>query len=172
MKTLNWKRTNWNARNFIFSIGQEITGQLTFSSIWKFNAVYTDQDTELAFAQKSFWDSDVLITKDGKTVGEMRSGLFGKQTLKLATGETFILSTSLWEQEVYWKTAKGETMIHYQQAAMSSMEKGMIRSEDSLTSETEKILISSGLFIRQLTRKRRALTVAVFILIFAAASRQ
>ena len=170
MKTLNWRRTDWTARNFIFSIGQEIIGQLTFDSTWNFNAMYTDKEMKLKFAQKNFLDRNVLITKDGKTIGEIHSRLFGEQTLKLATGERFTISTSFLEQEAYWKTEKGETIIKYQQATMSSMEKGLISLKDSLTIETERLLISSGLFVRQLTRKLITRT-AVVIIIIAAASR-
>ena len=171
MKTLNWKRTDWTARNFIFSMGQEIIGQLTFNSLWNFNAVYTDKETKLTFAQKNFFDRDVIITKDSKTIGEIQSGLFGKQTLKLVTGERYFISTSFWEQEVYWKTRKGETIIKYQQATMSSMEKGLISLDDSLAIETEKLLISSGLFARQMTRKRIVRAVVIMIPIIVAASR-
>ena len=91
MKTLNWRHTDWFGKNFIFSIGQEIIGQLTFCSSWNFNAVYTDKETNLKFAQKSFWDRDATITKDGETIGEINFGLFATQTLKLATGEKFTL---------------------------------------------------------------------------------
>ena len=171
MKTLNWRHTDWNARTFIFSIGQEIIGQLTFNSYLNFNAVYTDKETNLKFAQKSFWDRDAIITKDGETVGEINFGLFAIQTLKLVTGEKFTLSTSFWEQEAYWKTEKGETIIKYQQATMSSMGKGLISLKDSLTIDTEKILISSGLFARQARRKRIALFIVVMIPILAASRR-
>ncbi len=171
MKTLNWRHTGWFAKNFTFTLEQQIIGQLTFNSSWNFEALYTDKETKLKYAQKSFWDRDVLITKAGKTIGEIHIGTFGEQTLKLMTGERFILSTSFWEQDVYWKTEKGETIIKYQQATMSSMEKGLISLKDSLTIETEKLLISSGLFIRQMTRKRIARTVVIMILIIAAASR-
>lgn len=172
MKTLNWRHTDWSAKNFIFSIGQEIIGQLTFNSSWNFNAVYTDKETRVKFAQKSFWDRDVLITRDGKTIGEIHIGLFGEQALKLVTGERFTLSTSFWEKEAYWKNEKGETIVRYQQATMSSMGKGLISLKDSLTIEIEKLLISSGVFVRQLTHKRRAIAVAIVIPIIAAASRQ
>jgi hypothetical protein len=171
MKTLNWRHTDWNTRNFIFSIGQEIIGQLTFNGFWNFNAVYTDKETNLKFSQKSFWDRDVQITKDGKAVGEIAFGLFGIQTLKLLTGEKFTLSTSFWEQEVYWKNENGDTIINYQQATMSSMGKGLITLKDSLTFEMEKLLISSGLFARQLKRKRAVLFIAVMIPILAATRR-
>ena len=171
MKTLNWRHTDWNARNFIFSIGQEIIGQLTFSSYWNFNAVYTDKETNLKFAQKSFWDRDATITKDGETIGEINFGLFATQTLKLATGEKFTLSSSFWEQEAYWKTDKGETIIKYQQATMSSMGKGLISLNDTLTIDKEKLLISSGLFARQARHKRLILVAAIMIPIFAGSRR-
>jgi hypothetical protein len=171
MKTLNWRHTDWNARNFIFSIGQEIIGQLTFSSYWNFNAVYTDKDTNLKFSQKSFWDRDAIISKDGEAVGEINFGLFATQTLKLVTGERFTLSTSFWEQEAYWKTEKGETIIKYQQATMSSMGKGLISLNDSLTIDKEKLLISGGLFARQVRHKRIILFIAIMIPILAASRR-
>ncbi|GHA78259.1 hypothetical protein [Pontibacter akesuensis] len=171
MKTLNWRRTDWNGRSFIFSVGQVIVGELTFASAWNSTATYTDKHTELKFSQKSFWDSNVAVTRDNKPFGEIYSGLWGEKTLKLVTGERFILSTSFWEQEVYWKTAKGETMITYRQAAMSSMEKGVISINGSLATEVEKLLISSGLFIRQVARKRLVRTVAVITPVIAAASR-
>jgi hypothetical protein len=171
MKTLNWRHTDWNARNFIFSIGQEIIGQLTFNSYWNFNAVYTDNDTNLKFSQKSFWDMDAIISKDGETVGEINFGLFATQTLKLVTGERFTLSTSFWEQEAYWKTENGETIVKYQQATMSSMGKGLISLNDSLTIDKEKLLISGGLFARQVRHKRIVLFIVIMIPILAASRR-
>ncbi|HZF65625.1 MAG TPA: hypothetical protein VEZ55_14120 [Chitinophagaceae bacterium] len=171
MKTLNWKRTDWKARNFIFSVGEELIGQLTFNSTWNFKAVYTDEQTQLKFVQNSFWNRDVLITKDGKAIAKIHSGIFGEQTLKLVTGVKYFISTSLWEQEVYWKTEKGETIIKYQQATMSSMENGLISLEESMTSEMEKLLISSGLFVRQMRRKRITRTLVIMLPILAAASK-
>jgi hypothetical protein len=171
MKTLNWRHTDWFAKNFIFSIGQEIIGQLTFNSSWNFNAVYTDKETNLKFSQKNFWDRDVLVTKDGKSIGEISFRLFGTQTLKLVTGERFTLSSSFWGQEIYWKNENGKTIVKYRQATMSSMGKGLINLTDSLATDVEKLLISSGLFTRQLMHKRIALLVAVMIPVFVASRR-
>jgi len=170
MKTLNWRRANWLARNFILSIGQETIGQLTFNNSWNFNAVYTDKETNLKFARKSFWDSDVLITKDEKAIGEINFGLWGTQTLKLATGEKFTLSSNFWGQVVTWKNENGETIVKYQQATMSSMGKGLISLMDSLAIEKEKLLVSSGLFARQLMHRRIAVLMAAMIPIMASAS--
>lgn len=170
MKTINWRHTDWFARRFVLTMGAEIIGRLTFYSAWHFNALYTEEETELKFAQKSFWDRDIAITKDGKTVAEIRSSFFGEHTLKLNTGEKYILSTSFWEQEVYWKTERGETVVKYQQATMSSTGKGLISLSDSLPVETTKLLVSSGLFARQVAHKRRAVTIAILVPILAAAS--
>ncbi len=171
MKTLNWKHTDWNSRNFIFSIGNEIIGKLTFYSSWNYNAVYIDKETKLKFSQKSFWDRNVVITKDGKKIGEIDFRLFGNQTLMLATGERFMLSTNVWGRNVNWKNQKGETIIKYQQATMSSMGKGVVKLVDSLTNETEKLLISSGLFVRQLILKRVSVAAAIGIPIIVASNR-
>lgn len=171
MKTLNWRRTDWTARKFIFSIGQEILGELTFYSNWNLNAVYTDKEAKLKFAQKSFWNRNVLITKDEKQVGEIDFRVFRNQTLKLVTGERFILSTNVWGRNVNWQTETGETIVKYEYAPMSSMGKGLIILKDSLTIETEKLLISSGLFIKQLLVKQVALTVVIFVPIVAASNR-
>ena len=144
---------------------------MTFNSYWNFNAVYTDNDTNLKFSQKSFWDMDAIISKDGETVGEINFGLFATQTLKLVTGERFTLSTSFWEQEAYWKTENGETIVKYQQATMSSMGKGLISLNDSLTIDKEKLLISGGLFARQVRHKRIILFIVIMIPILAASRR-
>jgi len=163
MKSINWKSTDWSGRKFIFSIGKEIIGKLNFYSSWNLNAVYTDKETKLKFTQKSFWNRNVRITKEGKTVGEVKFSFFGNQTLKLATGESFTLSTNAWGRNVHWKAQDGQIIIKYKQAPLSSMGKGVISLAESLTNDTEKLLISSGLFVRQLIHKRVAMTIAIAV---------
>jgi hypothetical protein len=163
MKTLNWRHTDWSARQFVFSLGQEIIGQLTFHSSWNFNAVYTDNVTRLNFSQDGFWSGKILITRDEKVIGEIDSGILSKQTLKLVTGDKYDLTSNFWGRNVKWKNEKGETIVNYKQASMSSMGKGTINLVDSLTIELEKILVGSGLFVRMLIVKRIALTVAIVV---------
>lgn len=170
MKILTWKHTDWFARNFQLAIEDQTIGQLSFTNSWNINALYSDNQINLEFAQKSFWDRDVLVTKAGETLGEISSGLFGTSSLKLANKEKYSLSTSFWEQEVFWKTPQGETIIKYQQATMSSMAKGVISVNKELPLDTEKLLISSGLFIRQLARKRAAVVAVICLMIVAAAN--
>ncbi len=172
MKTVSWRHTDWNARHFVFTIGQEVIGQLTFNSSWNFNAVYTDKKNNLRFSQKSFWDRDVIVTQGGKPVGEIKNDFFfGRQTLKLPSGETFLLSSNVWGRNVNWKNDRGEVVVRYQQATLSSMGKGLISIDASLTSETERLLVSTGLFARQLLHKRVALMLAFMIPVWAAGSR-
>lgn len=168
MKTLHWRHTDWNARRFIFSIGQEIIGQLAFNSPWNFNATYTDHKTNLRFIQKGYWNKDTTITRNGEVIGEITFGMFAIQTLRLRSGQRFTLSTSFFEQEAYWKAEDGTTVITYQQATLSSMGKGLISTHDSLPEEIKTVLISGGLFARQARRKRILLIAATIIPILIA----
>lgn len=170
MKTLNWKRTDWTARNFIFTLGQEIIGQLTFYSSWNFNAVYTDKESKLKFTQKGFWNKEVVITKNEDKIGIIESGFFKHPTLKLKTGEIFTLSSNVWGRDVRWEKNIGEIVIKYEQTTFSAMGKGLIKIKDSLDIEIEKLLISSGLYIRQYIHKRAAVTIAIAIPIIVASN--
>jgi hypothetical protein len=172
MKTLNWRHTDVSARIYVFQIGQEIIGQLRFNSYWNFNAVYADKETKLRFIESNdFLRRTVSITRDGKLIGKMRSGLFAKQTLELLNGEKYVLTSNLWGRDVRWENSKGEPIMKYQQATMASMEKGVINLKDTLTEETEKLLMSAGLFMRQLILKRILLIFLFLIPILAASKR-
>lgn len=171
MKTLNWKHTDSSARNFIFFIGQEIIGNLTFYNTWDFNATYTDNNTKITFKQRSFWNSKVAITKDEKAIGEIKAGLFEKLRIVLATGERYELTTNFWGRDVGWKNAKGERIINFKQGTFSSMGKGTISLEDNLSLDTGKLLMSSGLFVRQLIQKRVVFAVVIMIPVLMMARR-
>lgn len=170
MKTLHWKHTDWSARKFIFTDGQETIGQLNFTSSWNFNAVYTDDETKLTFVQKSVWTSKVSIMKDEEKIGEIKSGFFTHPTLRLATGEKFTLIANAWGRNVRWKNEQDEIIIQYEQKGLNSMGKGIIHIQRALHPETQKLLIISGLYFRQYLSKQAALAVATFLPVMAAAS--
>lgn len=96
-------------------------GRLTLDSLWNFNATYSHREEMLKFAQKSFWSNLIFVMKEGRKVGEIRMGMLGEQTLKLESGERFFLYASFWEQEAYWKSEAGETVVRYRQAFMSPL---------------------------------------------------
>jgi hypothetical protein len=172
MKTLNWRHTGWSARNFVVSVGRELVGQLTFDNSWNFNAVYTDKETRLVFAQKGFWNLDVSVSRDGQPIGEIRNDFFfGRQTLQLATGETYVLTSNAWGRNLNWKTAEGKPLVYYDQATLGSGGWGTIRLSESLTVDTEKLLVSTGIFGRQLLQRRLARVVLVMIPVIAASQR-
>jgi len=146
----------------MFLMDQATIGELSFYGSWHFNAVYTDRETHLKFARKSFWDNDIRITQGGQIMGTLHKLFFGQQVLTLPSGERFTLSTSFWEQEVYWRNENGNTVIRYQQATMSSMGKGSISVQDTLPMDTQRVLMAGGLFARHLRRKKASLLVAFF----------
>lgn len=171
MKTLNWRYTDWWSNTVAFSFGRETIGQLSFSSYWNFKAVYSDKENKFVFSQKSFWDTKVLIRKNERVIGEIDGGFFVKPTLKLLTGEKFEFVSNFWGKNNKWKNHRGEVVIRYTQATMSSMGKGTINLSDSLTTDLENLLVSSGLFIRHLIVKTVVLTVAIFVPMMAVSRR-
>ena len=171
MKTVHWKRANWLATRFVFDLEQQAVGHLLFPSSWNFDAVYTDRDTQLRFAQRSFWTGDVSITQQGEPIGTIRFGVLGGQSLTLVTGERFRLSTGFWQQAASWQKENGETVIRYEQAALGSSGKGIVCSPDALPPALETLLLSSGVYVRQLNQKRTAVMVAIVMPLIAGANR-
>lgn len=171
MKTFTWQRLNWFATRFLVRMEQHPVGQLLFTSSWNWDAEYTEQDTTLRFVQPSAWSNEVLVTQDGQPVGGIRFRLFGEQTLQLASGEYFVLSTSPWQQEVYWKTPSGETLLTYQQATWSARSTGIISSPNALSAELERLLLSSGIYMRQLSQMRTALLILILLPLLSTANR-
>lgn len=170
MRTINWRHTDWGARNFVLSMGEQVMGSLSIGTSWIFKGSYTDHSTNLKFAQRSFWDRDMVITNGNEKVGEISSSILGRHRLLTSAGRAYFLSTSLFEQEAYWKTESGQTLITYQQATMSSLGKGTIKMAESLSVEEQTLLIASGIFARKAEHRRRV-WVAVFMLFIASAAR-
>jgi|GEM_PF-1933254 len=173
MKTLNWRHTDWNARNFIFFIGQEIIGQLNFNSLWNFNGFYTDKESKIQFKEYGgyFWKRAVSIIENDKIIGEITYNFFLEPKLKLVAGDTYLLTSNFWGRDVKWINAQNEIVMKYDQATMSSMGKGTITYKDSLSTETEKLLMTAGIYVRQLILKRASLLIVIMIPILTTASR-
>jgi len=156
MQTIEWNHVGWSTLNFVFSLEEKPIGQLDFSGLWNFKAVYSDPETALYFTPKGFWNRKVIITEREKVIAEVKRGAFTPLTLYLASGEQFTLHANVWGRDVQWKNEKGDSIIQYKQATLGNMAKGSIVFKASLPLETAKILMSSGLYIRQYLRKRGA----------------
>ncbi len=162
MKTIHWNNLDWSTRHFIFTLEEKPIGQLDFSSFWNLDAVYSDPETVLHFTHKGFWNRKIIITKGEEIIAEVQRGAFTPLTLHLASGEQFTLHTNVWGRDVQWKNEKGESIIQYKQATLGTMmAKGSVVFKASLPPETAKILMSSGLYIRQCVRKRGATFVSI-----------
>lgn len=163
MTALHWKQTDWFAQHFIFSVEQDMIGKLDFYSAWNFNAVYEDKDTHLKFTRKNFWNANILITQDEALIGEIDFGFFGSESLILASGETYKLSSNLWGGDAKWKTESGEAIVTFKPSSWISMRKGIIKPVAYLPYDTAKLLMSSGVFMRLLRQKLLALTLGILI---------
>src|SRR6187402_2923056 len=153
MQTLQWRHTDWTARKFVFQLGSDIIGQLTFNNYWNLNAVYTDAETRIKFSEKSFFDDSVVVTQNEKVIGTLSCG-FMRQSLTLTGGERYDLVSNFWGRDVKWKNQHGEELIKYYQATLSTMGRGTINTNGTLSRETEILMISGGLFIKQMMLKR------------------
>ena len=87
------------------------------------------------------------------------------------TGERFQLSTGFWQQAASWQKENGKTVIRYEHAALGSRGKGIVCSPDALPPALETLLLSSGVYVRQLTQKRTAVMVAIVMPLIAGANR-
>jgi hypothetical protein len=168
MRTLQWRHTDWTARKFVFQVGPDTIGQLSFNNYWNLNAIYVDSETSIKFSQKSFFDDAVVVTQNEKVIGTLSCG-FMRQSLRLTNGERYDLVSNFLGRDVKWKNQRGEELIKYHQATLSTMGRGTIHTSSTLSRETEILMISGGLFIKQLMLKRMLIVMVAMFPAFIAA---
>jgi hypothetical protein len=161
MNTLQWRHTDWTAKSFVFSIGEKIIGQLTFAGSLTFSATYNSNKNKLKFSEKDFWGKEVSIEKDGNVVALFSHNIFGNQTLTLKNGDKFSLTSDFWGSNAKWQNLKGDTIVTYSAATMSTMGKGTIHISENMDEEIEEILFSGGLFIKQYIIRKFILISAI-----------
>lgn len=151
-ETLTWKSGDWIGRE----AGNDVAGLLTFNN-WNSKATYADGRLTLSFAQKGFWNTTILVKLSQTIIGEVTRPFSGKTTLRFVTGEQYNLVSNFWGTKVRWTNGDGETLVEYHQATMSSMGKGTIVFDETLSPETRTVLAVTGVFMRQLVSKTAAL---------------
>jgi hypothetical protein len=161
MNTMQWRHTDWVGRNFIFWLNEKVVGQLTFKNSWNLNAIYRSEQNQLKFVVSGFWKTKVKVFKNDDLIGEIETHFYGKQTLKLSNGKSYSLTSGFWGRNTQWADSKGETLIKYTTAYLRSMGKGTITISDKLAPDEKDLLVSSGLFARQLFLKMAAVVVIV-----------
>jgi len=161
MKTLNLKSTSWTARNFIFGLGQEIIGRLSFQSGFRYKASYEEKNLSYQFASPSFWGSSIDVLSSGKKIATLKQKWF-KDYITLATGETFTFRSSFGGRKQWWATAQGKEIVQFTSPTFNSLGRSTITIDDDLSTDTSTLLMSSGIVVRQL-RVQRVLLFVVLI---------
>jgi hypothetical protein len=171
MNTLQWRHTDWTGRNFIFWLNEKVIGELTFKSSWDLNAVYQSQQAQLKFIVTGFWKNRILIMRGNEKLGEIKNGFSGKQTLTLVNGKSYVLTSGFWGRSAQWSNLNGEILIKYTTASIRSMGKGTIIVSHNLAADEKELLVSTGLFARQMLLKMAVMVLIIMIPAMSAASR-
>ncbi len=145
METITWKNSDLTGKRFDFESSTQPIGTLTVSNELGADALFTTDNDRLQFSRAGFWDNKILIKKNGQLIGEIKNQLFGATHLKLKSGTTFRLSSNLIGRNLKWLSAKGHPTVEYKMATLTSMGKGFIKVDDSLSSNDKEILLSAGL---------------------------
>ncbi|MGQ7856926.1 hypothetical protein ACUN24_22025 [Pedobacter sp. WC2501] len=154
-KFINWK-SNWLNGNFqLFADGVQ-KGMISFSS-WRSDAESMFEDKNYQFANDGFWKSRTKVI-DRKTLEVIAiinyDSWKSMAVISLNTGEQYEWkSTGIWKSQWTVSNYKDEHIIY-----TSSSNSGTISSNTD-----NKLLIITGLFIKQVYNKRTALMIACIV---------
>ena len=164
METITWKNSDLSGKRFDFATNTELLGTLTVLSELSSNALFTTDNDRLQYNRIGFWDNKILIKKNGQMIGEIKNRLLGQTYIELKNGNKFRLSSNLFGRNLKLLGVKGEPIVEYKMATLSSMRKGFIKVDDTLTQDDKEILLSAGLIAGRFNTYR--LTFGIMILGF------
>lgn len=145
METVTWKNSDLSGVRFDFENSDQTFGTLTLLNELSSNANFITDNDRLQFKRVGSWDNKVQIKRNNELIGEIKNRLLGQTYLKLKKGTTFKLSSNLIGRNLKWLDANGHPIVEYKVATLTSMRKGFIKIDDSLTKEEKEILLSAGL---------------------------
>jgi hypothetical protein len=145
METVTWKNSDLSGVRFDFENNDQAFGTLTLLNELSSNANFTTDNDRLQFKRVGSWDNKVLIKRNNKLIGEIKNRLLGQTYLELKMGRIFKLSSNLIGRNLKWLDANGHPIVEYKMATLTSMRKGFIKIDDSLSKEEKEILLSAGL---------------------------
>ena len=145
METVTWKNLDLSGVRFDFENNDQTFGTLTLLNELSSNANFTTDNDRLQFQRVGSWDNKVQIKRNNKLIGEIKNRLLGQTYLELKTGRTCKLSSNIIGRNLKWLDANGKPIVEYKMATLTSMRKGFIKIDDSLTKEEKEILSSAGL---------------------------
>jgi hypothetical protein len=171
METITWKNSDLSGKRFDFETNTESLGTLTVLSELSSNALFTTDNDRLQFSRIGFWGNKVLIKKNGQLIGEIKNRLLGQTFIELNNGNKFRLSSNLFGRNLKLLGVKGEPIVEYKMATLSSMRKGFIKVGDSLTKDDKEILLSAGLIAGRFKTYRLTFGIMVFGFLLYATSK-
>jgi hypothetical protein len=171
METITWKNSDLSGKRFDFETNTESLGTLTVLSELSSNALFTTDNDRIQFGRIGFWYNKVLIKKNGQLIGEIKNRLLGQTFIELNSGNKFRLSSNLFGRNLKLLGVKGEPIVEYKMATLSSMRKGFIKVGDSLTKDDKEILLSAGLIAGRFNTYRLTFGIMVFGFLLYATSK-
>lgn len=166
METITWKNSDLSGLNWEFENNSFRIGKMMILSGLGFNAKFITDKSIFHFKRVGFWDDKILIIKDRKYVGEIENKILGTTHIKLDTGQIFKVSSNLFNRNLKCVNLKGQTIIKYKMATLSSMRKGYIEISKSLTDDEREILSASGLIAGHFKTWRLIFFIMLIGLIF------
>jgi len=161
-KFINWK-SNWFNSNFELFVDGLQQGAITFST-WKSDAEATFENDQYLFKNIGVWQSKTHVI-DRNTNEVMAIITYdswkSKAIISLTSGEQYEWkSTSFWKSQFVISNNK-DANITYSSSSKSG----------SISSDTDNaLLITAGLFIKQIYNKRAAAMMACFMPIIVAST--
>jgi len=163
--TFDWIVRDWSAKTFLICFNRQTVGKLLFNDLWTFNASYVTDNETINFIETGYFREAIEIRKQNRLIGKIDYKVFGRKCLKLNSGQTFNLSTNFWGRNLKWINEKGENVIDLKQPTLKDLGRGTILSDKDLDKELNDLLISSGLYISNLTSKKMARFLPIFIVL-------
>ncbi len=163
--TFDWTVKDWSAKTFLISLNRQTVGTLLFNDLWTFNASYETDNATINFKETGYFKESIEIRKQDRPIGKIDYKVFGRKCLSLNSGQTFNLSTNFWGRNLKWINEKGENVLELKQPTLKDLGRGTILTDTDLDKELNDLLISSGLYISNLTSKKIARFMPLFIIL-------
>jgi len=166
MEIVTWKNSDLSGVRFDFENNDQTFGTLTLLNELSSNANFITDNDRLQFIRVGYWGNKVLIKRNNVLIGEIKNRLLGQTYLELKMGRTVKLSSNLIGRNLKWLDANGQPIVEYKMATLTSMRKGFIKIDDSLTKEEKEILLSAGLVAGRFNTYRLAFGIMMIGFLF------
>jgi hypothetical protein len=161
--TLDWIMKDWSAKTFLIGFNRQTIGELKFNDFWTFNAKYETSASVINFIETGLVKNYIEIKNQDNVIGQIDYQIFGTKKLELSDGQTFYLSTNFWGRNLKWLNDKGDILLELKQPTFKDLGRGEFLINEDIDKGVKDLLISSGLYISNLTSKKMARYVVIML---------